>query len=250
MSYHFIWFHIISYHIIYLQPRSKESWKQPFPGTVTDTIGTCTGHMEGSKAVAWSPSDFQERSDGVGQPTRTNQSHEHGYDIIIRSWMSLWCYSAFMTCYDSDPKHPHQPRLGTKVLKSQVSEVLTGFPTVMLGGKKVCYVYDMVWEVQMCYDRWIYLIKFVCDANSICFMMWHDSPTMSHMRKSLLPWLLLPWFRHLNDTVTPSRLLQRGSKVHRRRARWTKVSQSTRLFKLMMPKSGFEFSSFWEDTYL
>ena len=29
----------------------------------------------------------------------------------------------------------------------------------------------------------------------------------------------------------------------------TKVSPSTRLFKLMMPKSGFEFSSFWEDTY-
>ena len=26
--------------------------------------------------------------------------------------------------------------------------------------------------------------KIVCDANSMCFMMWQDSPTMSHMRKS------------------------------------------------------------------
>ena len=47
-----------------------------------------------------------------------------------------------MTCYDSDPKHPHQPRLGTKVLKSQVSEVLTGFPTAMLGGHKGMF---MIW---------------------------------------------------------------------------------------------------------
>ena len=90
-----------------------------------------------------------------------------------------------MTCYDSDPKHPHQPRLGTKVLRSQVSEVLTGFPTVMFGGNKGMF---MIWcEKFRCATiggYMIYLIKFVCDANSICFMMWQDSPTMSHMRKS------------------------------------------------------------------
>ena len=75
-----------------------------------------------------------------------------------------------MTCYDSDPKHPHQPRLGTKVLKSQVSEVSTGFPTVMLGGKKGIF---MIWcEKFRCatIGRYmIYLIKFVCDANSMGF---------------------------------------------------------------------------------
>ena len=61
ISYHFMSYHIISYHVIsfhvmschvisfhkYLQPRSKESWKQPFPGTVIDTIGTCTGQGHG-----------------------------------------------------------------------------------------------------------------------------------------------------------------------------------------------------------
>ena len=120
-----------------------------------------------------------------------------------------------------------------KVLKSQVSEVLTGFPTVMFGGNKGMF---MIWcEKFRCatIGRYIYIYtsyKIVCDANSICFMMWQDSvppcPTWENL-DPMAAWT--PWFRHLNDTVTPSRLLQIGSKVHRRRARWTRVSQSTQL---------------------
>ena len=47
ISCHFMSYHFISYHFKHLQPRSKESWKQPFPGTVIDTIGTCTGQGHG-----------------------------------------------------------------------------------------------------------------------------------------------------------------------------------------------------------
>ena len=52
--------------------------------------------------------------------------------------------------------------------------------------------------------------------------------------------------RHGDTKSAPSKV----SKVHRRRARWPRFPKAHSLFKLMMPKSGFEFSSFWEDTYL
>ena len=124
ISYHFMSCHVISYHFISFQISSTKKQRE-LEAALPRNCYRHHWHLHGPRA--W----------------KDKQSHEHGYDIIIRSCMSLRCYSAFMTCYDSDPKHPHQPRLATKVLKSQVSEVLTGFPTVMLGEKKK-YVYDMV----------------------------------------------------------------------------------------------------------
>ena len=70
----------------------------------------------------------------------------------------------------------------------------------------------------------IYLIKLY--VMQIRYVLWCGKTPSHHVP----PWenldphgCFLPWFRHLNDTVTPSRLLQRGSKVHRRRARWPRV---------------------------
>ena len=164
-SFHFISCHIISFHIIschfisfhVLQPRSKESWKQPFPGTVIDTIGTCTGQC-----------------DGIGQPTRAPLSWAWVWHHHKKFFMSLWCCSA-MTCYDSrvsrkiatlwmqrltmklwkertDKKHPHQPRLGTKVLKSQASEVLTGLEhcNATIGR----YIKNKMYVMQIRYVLW------------------------------------------------------------------------------------------------
>ena len=130
-----------------------------------------------------------------------------------------------MTCYDSDPKHPHQPRLGS--LKSWGSEGVRSvnrFSNCNVW-RKQRYVYDMVSEVQMCYDRWIYDTSYK-NCMWCKFDMFYDvarRPPMSHMRKSRPPWLLLPSFRPLNDTVTPSRLLQIGPRCT---ARWPRFPKA------------------------
>ena len=79
--------------------------------------------------------------------------------------------------------------------------MLTGFPTVMLAEKNGMF---MIWcEIFRCATIGRYIKnKIVRDANSICFMMWQESPTMSHVRKSRPK---MPAFTmHLNDTVTAS----------------------------------------------
>ena len=121
--------------------------------------------------------------------------------------------------------------------------------------------------------------KIVCDANSICFMMWQESPTMSHMRKSRPHGFYHDWtsttrwhqVRLLQvqgpppmAPETPGKRLQKDQKscesFHMFIALWPLIGLArwpgkrrfpdcTRLGRNWWWEPGFEFSSFWEDTY-
>ena len=139
-----------------LHPRNKDRSKQPFPGTVIDTMAPAR-----AKTVV---SARESRLSRVTMWDWYTHGVWHGYDII-RWWTSLWhaittyksYNSRYYDCLDSwlvstkrwkqrlakkqlwkkqtSPKHPFQTTtrsLGTEVLKSQVWGVSTRFRLQLL----------------------------------------------------------------------------------------------------------------------